>query len=67
MRALPLLAFTAVTFHTGTSGLFNSDHRISDALEGPCWIAGVTKNHPDVNDFVYFDHQPHVCALTLSP
>lgn len=46
-------------------GLFNIDHEISDALEGTCWIAGVTENHPDVNDFVYFDHKPHVCALTL--
>ena len=44
-------------------GLFNIDHVVSDAFEGTCWIAGVTAGHPDVNDFVYFDHKPHVCAL----
>lgn len=28
-------------------------------------MAGVTEGHEDVNDFVYFDHKPHVCALEL--
>lgn len=44
-------------------GLFNIDHVVSDVLTGSCWIAGVTSAHPDVNDFVYFDHKPHVCTL----
>jgi len=46
-------------------GLFNIDHVVSDVLEGSCWIAGVTDGHPDVNDFVYFDHTPHVCTVEL--
>lgn len=46
-------------------GLFNIDHVVSDVLEGSCWIAGVSSGHPDVNDFVYFDHKPHVCTLEL--
>lgn len=48
-------------------GVINIDHMISDRLKGTCWAAGVTEGHPDVNDFVYFDHKPHVCALTLPP
>lgn len=48
-------------------GLFNIDHLVSDDFEGTCWIAGVTPGHPDVNDFVYFDHKPHGCALVSRP
>ncbi|MEW5739238.1 MAG: hypothetical protein AB1938_09955 [Myxococcota bacterium] len=46
-------------------GLLNIDHVVSDVLTGNCWVAGVTPGHEDVNDFVYFDHKPHVCTVEL--
>ncbi len=46
-------------------GLTDIDHVLSDALDGSCWIAGVSDGHPAVLEAVYFDHHPVVCDLTL--
>lgn len=45
------------------AGFVNIDHVISDALDGECWIAGVTEGHPEVTEMVYFDHKPVVCPV----
>lgn len=45
-------------------GLLNIDHVASDAFTGDCWVAGVTPGRPPVAKETYFDHAPHVCALS---
>ncbi len=47
------------------AGFFNIDYVITDAGAGSCWAAGVTPGHPDVADFLHFDHNPIVCDVTL--
>ncbi|MFK7989391.1 MAG: hypothetical protein AB8I08_25470 [Sandaracinaceae bacterium] len=48
---------------TPTYALFNIDHQVSDALDGPCWAPGVTEARPAVSETIYFDHVPVVCEL----
>lgn len=47
-----------------TYSLFNIDHVMSDVLDGTCYHPGVSTGHPDVLDFIYFDHKPAICDLT---
>ena len=45
------------------AGLFNIDHVISDVLQGNCWTAGLSADHPAVLETPYFDHKPVVCTI----
>jgi hypothetical protein len=47
------------------AGFFNIDHVVTDAGTGSCWAAGVTPGHPEVAEFLHFDHTPVVCDLVL--
>jgi len=49
------------------AGLTNIDHVISDSATGACWHAGVTDDHAEVIDAIYFDHVPAVCVLEFLP
>lgn len=45
-------------------GLVNIDHVVSDVFTGGCWVPGVTAGRAPVLRETYFDHAPHVCAVT---